>query len=148
MLHGPREKLIPLWEERWSGFYLRSRLQVFFRKGVLKISAKFVGKLLYQSLYFIKIAVQETLVQVFSCEFWEIFKTNFFLRTPLVAASFICFKEPFTKSQRIKGCKAWHPFFLHLQLSDNISAEWVHKYTLTDSVVLIMPSPCFSNFWR
>ena len=29
---------------------------------------------------------RETLAQVFSCEFWEIFKDTFFYKTPLVAA--------------------------------------------------------------
>ena len=30
---------------------------------------------------------KETLAQVFPCEFWEVFKNNYFHRTPLVAAS-------------------------------------------------------------
>ena len=30
---------------------------------------------------------KETLAQMFSCEFYEIFKNTFFYRTPLVAAS-------------------------------------------------------------
>ena len=75
--------------------------QMFFKIGVLKNFTKFTGK---QACNFIK---EETLPQVFSCEFckiskstyftkhlWttaskicEIFKNNFFYRTPLVAAS-------------------------------------------------------------
>ena len=59
------------------------------KKGVLRNFAKFTGKHLCQSLSyslcnFIK---KETLAQVFSCEFCEIFKNNFFKRTPPVAAS-------------------------------------------------------------
>ena len=60
------------------------------KKGVLRNFAKFTGKHLCQSLFFNKVAgffKKETLIQVFSCEFCEIFKNNFFYRTPLVAAS-------------------------------------------------------------
>ena len=50
------------------------------------ISARvsFLIKLQASDLQFIK---KETLAQVFSCEFCEIFKNNFFKRTPPVAAS-------------------------------------------------------------
>ena len=70
-----------------------SRPGVFCKKGVLENFIKFTGKHLCQSLCnftkkeacnFIKI---ETLAQVFSCKFCEIFKNTFFYRTPLVAAS-------------------------------------------------------------
>ena len=47
------------------------------KKGVLKNFAKFTGKHLCQSLFFNKVA--ETLAQVFSCEFCEIFKNTFFI---------------------------------------------------------------------
>ena len=44
-----------------------------------------------ESLFLIKLQAffikKETLTQVFSCEFSEIFKNSFFHRTPLVAAS-------------------------------------------------------------
>ena len=52
-----------------------SRPEVFCKKGVLKNFANFS---------FIK---KETLAQVFSCEFCEIFKNTFFYLTPPVAAS-------------------------------------------------------------
>ena len=48
----------------------RSRLEVFCGKGVLRNFGKFTGKHLRQSLFLIKL--QETLAQVFSCEFYEI----------------------------------------------------------------------------
>ena len=59
---------------------------MFFKKGVLKNFAKFTGKHLCQSLFFIKVAgmkpatlfKKETLAQVFSCEFCEIFKNKIF----------------------------------------------------------------------
>ena len=56
------------------------------KKGVLKNYAKFTGKHLAwpEAWNFIK---KETLAQVFSCEFCEIFKNAFFHRTPLVAVS-------------------------------------------------------------
>ena len=65
------------------------------RKEVLKNFAKFTGKHLCQSLFFDKVyrpetynvIKKETLAQVFSFEFCEIFKNTFFYRTALVAAS-------------------------------------------------------------
>ena len=52
------------------------------RNGVLRNFAKFTGKHLCQSLYFNKVACNfikiETLAQVFSCEFCDIFKNAFF----------------------------------------------------------------------
>ena len=56
------------------------------KKGVLKNFAKIVGKHLCQSLFFKKVAglrpatllKNETLAQVFSCEFCEISKNTFF----------------------------------------------------------------------
>ena len=44
----------------------------------------FLIKLQSQAYNFIK---KEALAQVFSCSFYEISKSNFFYRTPLVAAS-------------------------------------------------------------
>ena len=60
--------------------------EVFCKKDVLRNFAKFKGKHLCQSLFFDFIR-KETPVQVFSCEFCETSKNNFFHRTPLVAAS-------------------------------------------------------------
>ena len=62
---------------------------------VLKNVTKFTGKKVCQSLFFNKVAglrpaallKKETLAQVFSCEFCDIFKNTFFHRRPLVAAS-------------------------------------------------------------
>ena len=54
------------------------------RKGVLRNLVKFTGKHLRQSLFFNKVAgpcsfiEQETLAQIFSCEFYEISKNIFF----------------------------------------------------------------------
>ena len=74
--------------------YRSSHPEVFCKKSVLKNFAKFTGKQLCQSLFFNKVAGQacnfvkkETLVQVFSCEFCEIFRNTFFYRTPLAVAS-------------------------------------------------------------
>ena len=58
------------------------------KKGVLKNFAKIVGKHLCQSLFFKKVAglrpatllKNETLAQVFSCEFCEISKSTSFLQ--------------------------------------------------------------------
>ena len=55
---------------------------MFCKKGVPKNLTKFTGKHLCLSLFFNKV-----LAKVFSCEFYEIFKNNFFSRTLPVAAS-------------------------------------------------------------
>ena len=76
-------------------YFRSSHPEVLRKKDVLKNFAKFTGKHLYQSLFFNKVASlqacdfikKETLAQVFSCEFCEIFKNTFFHRTPSVAAS-------------------------------------------------------------
>ena len=63
----------------------------YVRKGVVRNFPKFTGKHLCQSLFFNKVACnfikKETLTQVFSCEFCEIFKSTSFYTTPPVAAS-------------------------------------------------------------
>ena len=67
-----------------------SRPDVFCEKGVLKYFAKFTGKHLCQSLFLIKLQafiLKETLAQLLSCEFCEIFKNTCFYRTTPVAAS-------------------------------------------------------------
>ena len=79
-----------------SGFYRSSRPEVFCEKGDVRNFAKFTGKHLCQSLFFNKVAGQarnfikkETLAQVFSREFCEIYKNTFFYSTPPVAASVV-----------------------------------------------------------
>ena len=52
---------------------------MFFKTGVLEHCARV--------FFLTKFVKKETLAQGFSCEFCEIFKNIFFLRTPLVAAS-------------------------------------------------------------
>ena len=59
--------------------------EVFYKKSVLRAFTKFTGKHLCQSLSFNKVAglssatfLKKRLAQVFSCEFYEIFKNNFF----------------------------------------------------------------------
>ena len=78
------------------------------KKSVLRNFGKFTEKHLCQSPFFNKVAVlrhaillkKETLAQVFSCKFFEIFKNTFLYRTPLVAVSvhyFLPGKESFRK---------------------------------------------------
>ena len=70
-----------------------SRPEVFCKKGVLRNFAKFTGKYLCQSLFFIKVAgwsrliKRDTVAQVFSCEFCKISRNTFSYRTPPVVAS-------------------------------------------------------------
>ena len=73
-----------------------SLMEVFFRKGVLKIFAKFTRKQMCQSSFFNKVAGQafnfikkETVAQMFSCKLCKISKNIFFYKTSLVAASVI-----------------------------------------------------------
>ena len=54
--------------------YVNSRQEVFYRKGFLRNFVKYTERHLCQGLLFKK----ETLAQVFSCEFCEISKNNFF----------------------------------------------------------------------
>ena len=79
-----------LWEHYSSTTLERSSHErCSVRKGVLRNLAKFTGKHLCQSLFFNKVAgltrkeTEETLGQVFSCEFCEISKNTFNFRIPL-----------------------------------------------------------------
>ena len=47
------------------------------KEGILINFTKFAGKHEYQSLFFVEVE-KETLVQVFSCKFCEIYKNTFF----------------------------------------------------------------------
>ena len=68
-----------------------SCLKVFYKTDILKNFAKFTGKHLCQSLFSRSVTSlkKETVAQLFSCEFCEIFKNSFFYKTPPVAASVI-----------------------------------------------------------
>ena len=61
-----------------------SRPEVFCKKGILKNFTQFTGKHLCQSLFLIQLQAEacnvikiETLAQVFSCGFYEIFKNTY-----------------------------------------------------------------------
>ena len=63
---------------------------MFCKKGIHRNFTKFTAKHLCQGLIFNKVFLkfkEETLAQVFSCEFCEISKKTFLHTTPLVAAS-------------------------------------------------------------
>ena len=60
-----------------------SHSKLFFKTGVLKHFAIFTGKHLCWSLFIIN----ETPTHVFSCEYYEIFKSSFLYKITLVAAS-------------------------------------------------------------
>ena len=62
--------------------YRSSRSQMFLKIVVLENFAIFTGKHLCWSLFLIKL----TPTQLFSCEYWKIFKNTFFYRTPPVDA--------------------------------------------------------------
>ena len=76
------------WLVRDSIFIEAATRGVLWNKGVLRNSAKFTGKQLWQSLFFNKVASQacnfvkkETLAQVFSWEVCEISKSTFLQNT-------------------------------------------------------------------
>ena len=66
----------------YLNYYRSSHRRSSLRKAVLKNFTKFTGKHLCQCLFLIKVAgrspaKKETLVQVFSCELWKVFKNTF-----------------------------------------------------------------------
>ena len=89
---------------------------------VLNNFAKLTGKHLCQSLLFNKVAglcnviKKNTLAEVFSCGFCEIFKNTFFYITPMVAASLIG-KLHFLYSASSKYIiSTWEPLFSRLNI--------------------------------
>ena len=79
-----------------STYFWSSRLQMFFKVGVLKSYAIFTGKHLRWSHFWIKFqsfrpaTLKVTTTKVLFCEYCKIFKNSFFHRTPPVAASVTC----------------------------------------------------------
>ena len=77
--------------------------EVFYKKYVFKNFAKFTGKQLWQSLFFNKVAgEEETLMEVFSCEFCQIFKNTLFTEHLRVTA-FVQKKEK--KNSKCSNCE-------------------------------------------
>ena len=82
-----------------SETFRSSRAELFYKKGVLRKSAKCTRKHLCQRLFFNKVAglrskacifiKKEFLTQLFSCEFCKFSKNTFFYRTPSVAAKIL-----------------------------------------------------------
>ena len=70
--------------------YRSSSPDVFYKNGDLKNFAIFTGKHLCRSIFFIE---KETLTQVFSCIFCEIFLNTFFYITPRLAVSKSTYKS-------------------------------------------------------
>ena len=81
--HGQRPRSIIRICEQWQ----EAAVQVFCKKGALRIFAKFTGKHLCQSLFLINFFQKAALAQVFFCEFCDISKNTFSHRTPPVATS-------------------------------------------------------------
>ena len=77
-----------------KGMFKSSHRRCSMKKGVLKNFAKSTGKHLSQSIFFNKVAgltcifiKKETLAQVSSCEFCEIFQNTFFIEHLRATAS-------------------------------------------------------------
>ena len=105
--------------------------EVFYEKVVLVNFAKFTGKHLCQNLFFNKVAVlrpaglleKETLAQVFSCEFCEINKNNFFTEhfhaTDFTTnVTFLYFLKTSENCKSFKGLKKF-----------NIGSKWGKVYS-------------------
>ena len=103
-LHQANQK-----REEWDGFKFSgkrsSRSEVFYNKSILKNFANFTGKKPVPESFLIKkrpeackFIKKETLAQVFSCEFWDISKNNFFTEHLRTTASEekedVCDKKP------------------------------------------------------
>lgn len=71
----------------WENPFKSSRLEVFCKKCVLKVSVKFIGRYLFeQKGDFIK---KEIVAREFSFEFCAIFKNTFFHRIPALNGTLI-----------------------------------------------------------
>ena len=97
---------------------------MFCKKGVLRNFAKFTGKHLCQSLFNkvggwgLQLYYKETLTQVFSCEFCEISKNTFSLRTLPVATCVCSRKIPVGMEASILWWAQY--FFLYRYFSDHL----------------------------
>ena len=91
---------------KWVKTYvlsISSGPEVFYKKDVLKIFAKFTEKNLRQSLFSIQLQTskhitllkKENLAQVYSCKFCEIFDKFFYRLTPVNAVALANKKYPF-----------------------------------------------------
>ena len=83
------------WSQITHGTIFRSsRLEVISKKGILKNASKFTRKHRYQSFFYNEIEAEAcnllkkgTVAQIFSCEFWDIFKNSILYTTHSMAAS-------------------------------------------------------------
>ena len=78
-------KTPPAFKQEILKLFRNSHQRCSIKKDVLTNFAKFTGKHLCQSLFFNKVV--GILVQVFSCDFYEMFKNAFFIEQLRVAAS-------------------------------------------------------------
>ena len=72
-----------------------NRSQMFFKTGVLKSFAIFIGEHLCWSLFLIKMKASFLLTQVFSCGYREVFKSTYLYRIPPEATSISQDWKPF-----------------------------------------------------
>ena len=138
-----------------------SCLEVFCRKGVVRNFAKFTGKHLCQSLFFIKVASacnlikKETLAQVFSCAFCEISKNTFFTEhfQWLLLYEDRCYIKMILWSEYYyrKMVESFTPFINHALNILFALFIWSDSLSLFDQVLLLdyfptQPSPQLSKW--
>ena len=74
----------------FCGFFSQKKYVTLFSKVIPKaVTRRCFVKTVVQKLRPATLLKKETLAQVFSCEFWEVFKNPFFYKTPPIAASAI-----------------------------------------------------------
>ena len=149
---GLWEKLISLWEGRWSGFYFRSScLQAFSIKSVLKNFTIFFGKLLYPSFFSLSLATlskKRLRYRCFPLNFEKFLRTIFFIEHLWWLLLLFASRSHLQNHKTLKeDTKLDILFFCITSCQINISMECVLKDSVTDSVVHISPSSCFSNLW-
>ena len=110
---------------------------MFFKIGVLKNFATLTGKHLCWSLFLIKLLYccnfikKETPIQVFSCEYCEIFGSSFFYRTPPVDAS------DYNSMVRITRIYLFHPSVASNIKNNSLSTayNWLSRAKLISQVI-------------
>ena len=97
-----------------------SRPEVFCKKGALRNLTKFTGK---------------HLCMMFSCEFCEISKNTFLLRTPLVAASKVW---KFERSECLYNMLLKNLFLLpHLFCNAEFEFSWFHSTKVSSEILIL-----------
>ena len=114
------------------------------KKYIFKNFAKFAVKHLCQSLFF-SFSIKQTLAQVFSCEFCEIFKNTFFYRTPPVAASDLCWVKIIP--QLTEGWEMWQTIY-KFQANMQMRIIFISFSFTAIFISFVTTLSCELQFWK